>query len=489
MKGRAWFSVGIVLGGAGILLLLQANSLSPVVLEGEMWVPRGGTERHVLTLHDPLQAERVQATWGAGAAMRAFHAAQPLDAIPLPAPARRILPADLRYDVVELPFDVVFLASTTLAEAQTRDVLRIHGGHEDTAVVVMKGTTVEVGPCEAIVADVRPWGGLLRDPAGRAMADVALRLPGKPWVENIFVTRDSWTRAGESAAVRLEWFGSEEEASEAAGQAPTHLDAMRWGVVEGPVVHWMSSFTPGTALELADGRVVTLERLARLDSAGGPLLQLQVEDGEQRERVQVAANAGDATALIQFEDWSSIETAVTIYGWSNDRCLVALYRNGTRSELAPLPVGRTFTSSAIPLDLRVDQLEQHALPYPRHRGEATVFEVHLQSEEGLLRIRHGESLRWCGVTLSYEREAAAARHAIDVRIARGGRARHARITSEEALFVGPWVLRVAPSGGAVDEGVTLVASVRWSRGIHLAGVLLVLIGAVSAGWGFIRLFQ
>jgi hypothetical protein len=312
------------------------------------------------------------------------------------------------------------------------------------------------------------------------MADVSIQLPGKPWLEHVFLATDEWVRVGEGLGVQFQWV--DDDSGMVRGDAADRLDARRWGVVEGPAIHWMSSFAPGTSVALRDGRTVVLEDVRTSPDGTPPVLLARVEGAGDAETVEAPANAWTDDALVRFEDWALLDAAVVLRARSVGDCRLIYYKRGVVAADMPLGLGEVWASPE-GISVRVEQIEAEAIPLPI--SQSPLHEVIVGDTRDELRIRQGESARWGGVTLEYHREVSPPEVTLEITLGADGAARNETVALGNSVRLGRWELSQAPRGTR-SGGYTVRAQLHRRRWLAWPGSALVLMGVALCAFGWRR---
>ena len=261
------------------------------------------------------------------------------------------------------------------------------------------GETIAIGPRKYVVEAIRPWSGLMRDIAGPPMAEVAVKLEDGPWITPIFCRENEWELVENSVAILLEWAYDKEAAQERIDAGTAIANASRWGVQDGNVMQWSSSFLAGTGFDLADGTSVTLLRHEPEREGGAAILVQVVREGETSER-WVPVNEAEPEAIIHYEDPTAFPAVLHLVGVSEDLVAFRMY-SGAESVCSGTVDTNGFTSCSLPpLSFRL----MNALPGAVFIDENDTHfrEAILTSEDDIVRVRQGEVVTVDGHRLSLE---------------------------------------------------------------------------------------
>ncbi len=294
--------------------------------------------------------------------------------------------------------------------------LNLQDGAAVSTLPVAVGKTVELNGATYDVAAIRPWAGLVHRPPGTPMLNLAVKPPDSDWIENVFVQRGGARIVTPEIAVLVA--GDEGEAS----PSPA-----RWGIVEGDRTHWISSFVPGTGLELADGSIVTL--LLHRPSAR---ILVEIEKDGTASQTWVDANRQPPDSLIKYEDASAVAYHLEIDFDASDSAIVSLIEGDLEHWTRPADIGTIVSDDAFGLSMRVDQIEQDALALLP--GESPWLEVVLSNSDHVLRVREDESIRVGETSMTFE--AIANPQPATAQIAFGDDERN--LTSETSFELGEW---------------------------------------------------
>lgn len=183
------------------------------------------------------------------------------------------------------------LAATACRPASTPDAstvqLWLHAtrGHETLIVPLVPGQPVDVPSERWIVADIRPWRGLLPRNTGVALVHFSIRPEGGEWVEDLVLKSGDQVVVDGRVSTRFEW------SPDPAEQPPP--EAGRWGLRENGRTSWSESFTPGTGFERSDGAVVTL-----LEREPGGAIRVRIDRSGGNETVTVEPGQEHASGVV-----------------------------------------------------------------------------------------------------------------------------------------------------------------------------------------------
>lgn len=248
------------------------------------------------------------------------------------------------------------------------------------------GEQLSLNEIEFDVIAIRPWSGLVRTGGGLPMASVSVRVGDAAWAENLFLADGVWVAVGDRVSLVLRWHDSTDEARAAAAEAFDPVAGARWGVDDGGAMQWLTSFEPGTGIELRDGSVVTLLSLGRQDEM--PALEVSVRRGDAESKQIVTPESG-AGEFIQFEVPGLREYVVRLHAWRDGAAFVRVHDAGKEPQATELRAGEALNAG--PLRLRLEQVMRNATPVTP--GESTVQEVVLESPNTRIRVREGEAVR------------------------------------------------------------------------------------------------
>lgn len=261
------------------------------------------------------------------------------------------------------------------------------------------GATVDIGTREYVVEAIRPWSGLMRDALGDPMAEIAVKLGNGPWITPVYCRDNTWEIIEDSVAILLEWAYDEQAAQERIESGEAIGNAARWGIQDGNVMQWSSSFLPGTGFDLADGSSVTLLRHEVAHEDGDSILIRVVHEGKTSEQ-WVTVNQSAPEANIRYEDPTAYPAVLHLVGITKDLLKFRMYA-GEQSVCSGTVDTNGFTSCSLPpLSFRL----LDALPGAVFIGENDTHfrEAILRSEDDVVRVRQGEVVTVDGYRLSLE---------------------------------------------------------------------------------------
>ncbi|MBI5095888.1 MAG: hypothetical protein HZB26_26070, partial [Candidatus Hydrogenedentes bacterium] len=250
-----------------------------------------------------------------------------------PALAEQWIDPRLRYDIVVLPFHLRLTQTAILSPANIASYLEVRppgAKAKTTKVALTPGQAAHVGAEDLRVDCIRPWGGLLRLPAGRPAASVAVRTPENTWLENLIIEKDSWLYAGADLAIRLVWHDSDQAARAAAESGAPPSEPPRWGVMDGGAINWLDSMTPGTGLQLNSGAKVTLAQVdpSHATEKGRQFaILLQIDQAGERKQEWVIANNPDENAPYRLEYSAARDTLFVLHAARDGFCVVSAYHH------------------------------------------------------------------------------------------------------------------------------------------------------------------
>lgn len=470
MTRRHWVIVwvGFIVSVVGVGIILHWYRVRGPVFEGELWLSPGLPGEVVLAAHDSSLAVEDAASLG----LIVDAAAEEL---PIPSDAAALLPPNITFDAAVLPFQAVLHSAELLEASMSSYVLEFHAHDRPWEQAIEPGSTVAVEGRAIRVDAIQAWGGLLRQADGPPMADVSVALDDGGWVSDVFLAAGSWVRAGSDLALCLEW--EVDTAPVASAEFPQRLSAARWGVVDGGAMQWTSSFEPGASFMLRDGRSVTLRGVGAAATDERELSVLVDGPGGVQE-VEVSANTAEG-AIVRFEDLGRLELSVVIRAETSRRAAFASYTRGELTGVATEDVGEVWESPDGRVRIRLEQLEAHALPL---RGaDSPLVEAVLNTGEGTVRVREGESFRWQDMTVVFQRTRMPASYSLRLAVAGDGAARVVRTAPGNPIRIGDWEfepVRVEPR-----EGGFTVRARRYVSGVPWAGLGVVVLGSLTVLFG------
>ncbi len=465
----ALFYLGAVFALGGLVYQRLA------AFSGELPLALGRTEKSVVR---PSRAGQVFV----GMQRRA-----PLDVIAFdnPAIARRLLDPDLAYDAMTLPFRLRLEEADVLREYPPRDVLRVRAAEDRREIPLHDGATITFDD-QAYRVTLRRWSGLVRHPKGQPMAAFSLRRRGEPWTEHLFVDAENWLRVAPGIGLRLRWHTDEEAARAAHAASPESLFEGRWGVVDNgavgrpatTIVHWSTSFVPGTGHVLRDGTEATLVEF----KSEPPRITVEFAADGKQQRETLDANARDPESRLRFEWPAAWQHVVAADAWREGHALVAAYELPKAQPAAAkrftgeIKDREAWRPDEFPYEIRLDQLMGAALPVPE--TEQPVFEALLESAGETLALRQGENMRHGDVMLAYRREPTPPEVRCTLRAVPidGGDEKTFTIGPGERRRQGDWIFAIRPDLAAADA-VVLRAERTLGSPAKLLGMALFIVGA------------
>jgi hypothetical protein len=241
--------------------------------------------------------------------------------------------------------------------------LVIREGALEERLALAVGDSFPIAGTHATLSEVAPWTGLLQSPNGMPMAHLYLK--GVGGGANVFLPDGQWVTLDEGSKGLLVWHASEEEARTASQRERLGLDHARWGVVEGESVSWFSVFTPGTGIDLDDGRQLVLQEVIE----NGAALRVGITTPEGWKERIVPANNADADPLVRFENCAALPRTVVLDAWKADAALATCFQHGARTAQAELATGERWSAPGLPTTIWLAGLQSSAVPgYPREDG-------------------------------------------------------------------------------------------------------------------------
>ena len=282
----------------------------------------------------------------------------------------------------------------TLNETQLQDAaprtgtLIISQYGEDTEIEISAGAAFTVGDNRSTALALRPYVGLWPDPMGTPMASVSIRLRDL-WIENLLLQSKQWLHFKEGLAIRFLWCDDEEEARRHIAAGHPGIQSARWGVHDEGRTHWFRSFSPGTGVELADGRIV---RLRGLDGAAGDAdaaIDVEISELTGTTGRRIPANSDDP--LVVFEYPSLNAGLLLLYAWEEAKALTAYLPQDAESVYEQMASGEEWIPEAGGIAVRLEQVSRAAVPV--ESGQSVIFEALLQIGSSRVRVRQGEAIR------------------------------------------------------------------------------------------------
>ena len=310
--------------------------------------------------------------------------------------AERWLDPLASYDVAGLPFLVETRAIKMLGDSRSVYHVALDGPDKTQRFAAIPGATfpLKTGKRLAVKA-IRPWQGLLRDPAGKPMVSLSVRSAGNE-EKRFFVRADESAIAASEASVYFQWTGSEEEAGEAVRRPATASEA-RWGIVDGEVVNWFYSFVPGTGLSLRDGASISLFDVTRRDDGAPESIRVQRTQGHMSEILTAGTESSSGT--IRLESPPPCPVRVEVAAWREGSAIAAIYRLEQLVHTATLHEGEAWTAQDDTVSIRLHRVLSCAVPI----GLSAIDEIVLESEGREWLVREGERIRIDDVLVQFEK--------------------------------------------------------------------------------------
>lgn len=473
MRERSTVRLFLYLAYLGVLFVTGGLLYQRVAeFEGLIYLAQGAPEQVVVRLA------------GEGRSFFGSHRNMPLDVVPFrnPRAARRAFDAGAPYDAQFLPFRLRLDEIKVLETFPPRDALRVESAGVEETRVLEVGGRVDIGGHVFEVVAIRPWSGLFRNAKGSPMASVSLSGETGGWPREVLLQADSWVMPQPGAALHLRWFGDQAEAEAAASEPPAALAHGRWGVADGPAVHWATAFAPGTGFTLRDGTEATLTA----HETDPPAIVVEFRKGDTAGMERLEANAGESGSRLRYEHPGLADTAYVLHAWRDAAALVTAYHRGKRVGSLVMEEGDTWAPSDALTALRLEQVMQSALPVtPDMYGDGVVHEAVLRGGGEDLQLREGARERWNGIGLMYHRETPPPRIRLAVTVVREGeKPRKAVLAPGETFRAGDWVFSQDPAFSGAAGGARLVARRTMGGPAKLTGMAMVVAGA--AGWVLVR---
>ncbi len=279
------------------------------------------------------------------------------------------------------PLTVRLVDRPTGSEEPTEYRLTLQEGGRERRFRVAEGETFDLDGQTYRMGAVRLWTGILPDGLGAPMASLAIRVPPDPWSPQLPLSEQGSLRIGDDTVVTLTYLfeGSPPPVDETSAAG----EDVRWGVVEGDIVHWLTSFAPGSGVVLGDGRAVTLE-------AGGPqdgaiTVAIIGPDGGRSLRVDAGT---EAAGLVLFERREIAARTIRLYLIRSSDVVARVYLDGVFQEEHEMRMGDTWRVPGAPLDLHLS--DASGLAVPVSEAESPFRELPLMSDDEVQFIREGQ---------------------------------------------------------------------------------------------------
>jgi len=387
------------------------------------------------------------------------------------------------FDVTQLPFRLRLDEITLIEERAPREILDVMFPKNTVAYEARPGMRIDLGDgAEATIAAIRPWVGIIRSPHGQPMAVLSCRRPGGGWGDPAFLNTDAWLTPDPDTAIRLRWFNGEQAAhAHAAGPAPG-IETARWGVEDGPAMHWLESFTPGSGAILSDETAVTLVQYEEkhAEPAGvHPAIEVQLERQGKGQRHWVLANRTTSGVPVHFEFPALSENVILVDAWRDGAAILAAYHQGSACGHELVEEGKTWRpAEAFPFELRLDQALAAALALPDTQG--AIQEALLQTPTGELRLREGAAVQWEELRLRYRKEPVPPRVSYTLTaVPPEGKPRAFTLNPGQTRAYGAWRFRQDTEHADAARTALLIARRTVGSRNELLGALLFVVGATG----------
>lgn len=486
---------GLMVAGAVFFFGASSQTEPEPLFFGEMWLREGMTSKAVLRPqpHDAPDAPR-------GSLKIAERGG--IDLLPL-FPERPPGLKDLQqiYEAVELPFSVRLTSIAFEETGVSGAEVTLSGEDREQRVPYAAGTRIVIGDRPFVMREIRPWGGLISEPAesgGAPLAVLAIRQHGEDWVEDIVAEDGDWLRLADELAFRFCWTESEAVAIASINDGVPGLESARWGVEENGAMNWFESFVPGTGLQLNDGTEVVLAEVRRGAGTAGhedAAIRFKVVREGKSEDVWVSANGTAGKGLLRFVYPTLGRFVAMGYSWQPDSMLIVLFENGEEMGRYVLERGQIQTLGGAQCVLRLDRVLGSAVYLPRQDSPLT--EVVLESDEQLLCLRQGETLSVNGDTVTFS-PAVSERHpvyTVEIEFA-DGKTETFALHRDGLVRVGEWSIQQTAGSEVSEYWASLYFErertapyKKWGLWMLVMGaVLLPMANAVSI-WGRVRRTQ
>lgn len=291
-------------------------------------------------------------------------------------------------------------SSSGAAPAQGTHALRVTSLDGEREIPITEAERIRIESEEYVVEAIRSWSGLLRDPAGGAMASISIRTDADVWEEDVLVASGAWIRFADAPPIRFDFDRESEDPAAALTTLASAAPPGRWGVREGARTSWFTSFTPGTGLELTSGTTVLL---IEASVEGEPFsIDILLEQNGERERRKISMGDDDPLVVLEMNPFRSRALAL----WSDriDHAELFEVYGGTVQSLGSIRSGATLTDPVSALTIRLEQVLPNAVPVLRE--DSPLLEAVLSGPEGRIRVRQGEAVRVGEATLRFVRNPA-----------------------------------------------------------------------------------
>jgi hypothetical protein len=299
--------------------------------------------------------------------------------------------------------DTWFVGLRESGDSEYTDAIRVEANRSGALdVPAVPGTETSVDGTVFMVQEVRPWAGLMAESSGEPGINMAVSLDrGETWVENQMLGAGEWLHL-ESLGIWFQWHETETEQQRFLYDPDLLTRNRRWGVRDGSRIHWFTSFEPGTGVERDDGALVTLLGVLDGDSIG-PALVLEVEENGQTRKFRVHATGTTSSSEQPFFylDPGAEEEAVVFSGvWEGEADFI-LFRRGEVARRGRVKAGERIQYPRSDTWIRVDQIVKTSVPV--RSGQSGFREALLRSDNRVLRVRQGATVRVGDTELSYIR--------------------------------------------------------------------------------------
>ncbi len=398
MRRAAAFSLSVILIVGGAILIAGPRMLnSSRSTKGEIRVPRHVEARYVLF---PVKEGSSNLTHE----IEDLSSFETIAEIPFEKEQERQawLRQEGAFAAVRLPFSLTLESTEVLDQLPAADLLEIRSEHGTQRIPIAQGQQVGLGPRKGKIVKIGPWSGLYRTEHGMPMAAVALRSRNGGRRQQVLLAGGTRASPAPDVALRFVWGADEKETRRLVAENVPGIDTARWGVADGELVQWFSSFAPGTGLDLRDGRCVTLVDYDPRRTAGEterPAICVRVQSAEGEQRYWVFAGETDPQGLVQFRYEALARYVFCLGAWREGQALVAAFHSGEKIGDAVVEAGQDWRPDSSAPVIHIEQVLASAVPVMP--GQANLRETVIEIGGRTLRVREGEQVLFEGVYLKY----------------------------------------------------------------------------------------
>ncbi|MFP6582294.1 MAG: hypothetical protein VCD00_07030 [Candidatus Hydrogenedentota bacterium] len=264
------------------------------------------------------------------------------------------------------------------------DKISVEEDGEQREYAAQPGETVEADGSQYTIDIVRPWTGILRDPAGEALVEISLAKDDEPWVENLVLNARSEVSLD---ALEVRFRSSlDESVPETMAESSS---APRWGIQEGQNTIWFDNLLAGAGAETSDGVGYTLVQYRAQDTPSPgteAAIRVSIEENGSTEHVVVSPSRPHDVIRFEVPKRESIYLTITARGQDG-----AAGRLGSAISSLSLPKGYAVELPGKVYRIRVDEILPSGASVSAE--QSTFYEVVLSNGDRRIQVRQGEAVR------------------------------------------------------------------------------------------------